>query len=150
MPSHSAVFIDCIATWIDVAIIITCFGTVWPFWCGCAVKLWYNHHQSHKIVCCWGVGDNSINCTLTWTCTFLGTSSIQFNSVQFKWIISAKRGCSHHTTPKCCRHTTPSKSATCTYTLTTIVSLIRRFELATLLQWGLARNPTRVAQAKKT
>ncbi len=21
---------------------LTCFGTVWPFWCWCAVKLWYN------------------------------------------------------------------------------------------------------------
>ncbi len=21
---------------------IACFGTVWPFWCWCAVKLWYN------------------------------------------------------------------------------------------------------------
>ncbi len=21
---------------------ITCFGTVWPFWCWCAEKLWYN------------------------------------------------------------------------------------------------------------
>ncbi len=31
-----------LVTWIDVAIIIIYFGTVWPFWCWCAVKLWYN------------------------------------------------------------------------------------------------------------
>ncbi len=30
---------------IDVAVIITCFGTVWPFWCWCAVKLWYHHYH---------------------------------------------------------------------------------------------------------
>ncbi len=29
-----------------VAIIITCFGTVWPLWCWCAVQLWYHHHRS--------------------------------------------------------------------------------------------------------
>ncbi len=23
------------------------FGAVWPFWCWCAVKLWYHHHHHH-------------------------------------------------------------------------------------------------------
>ncbi len=41
--SHTVQFLDC-SYWIEVAIIITCFGTVWPFWCWCAVKLWYHHH----------------------------------------------------------------------------------------------------------
>ncbi len=41
-----------VATWIDVAIIITFFGMVWPFWCWCAVKLWYHsltHCLSHSL-----------------------------------------------------------------------------------------------------
>ncbi len=44
--SHTVQYLDCIATLIEVAIIITCFGTVWPFWCWCAVKLWYHHHHN--------------------------------------------------------------------------------------------------------
>ncbi len=26
--------------------VYTCFGTVWPFWCRCAIKLWYHHQPS--------------------------------------------------------------------------------------------------------
>ncbi len=26
--------------------VYTCFGTVWLFWCWCAVKLWYHHHPA--------------------------------------------------------------------------------------------------------
>ncbi len=37
--SHTVQCSDC-SNWIDVVIVITCFGTVWPFWCWCAVKLW--------------------------------------------------------------------------------------------------------------
>ncbi len=44
MLSHGAVL--GLMTWIDVAVIITCFGTVWPFWCWCAIKLWYHHHHN--------------------------------------------------------------------------------------------------------
>ena len=47
--SHSAV-LKTVETWIDVAIIITCFGTVWSFWCWCAIKLWYHHH--HRLTQC--------------------------------------------------------------------------------------------------
>ncbi len=45
---------------------LTCFGTVWPFWCWCAVKLWYTNvinqsislhilnlvHMSVHLFCC--------------------------------------------------------------------------------------------------
>ncbi len=29
--------------------VYTCFGTVWPFWCWCAVKLWYHSHLCKEI-----------------------------------------------------------------------------------------------------
>ncbi len=45
--SHTVQFFDC-SVWIDVASIITCYGTVWPFWCWCAVKLWYHHHHHRQ------------------------------------------------------------------------------------------------------
>ncbi len=28
---------------------LTCFGTVWPFWCWCAVQLWYNQSINHSV-----------------------------------------------------------------------------------------------------
>ncbi len=31
-----------------ISIVITCFGTVWPFWCWCAVKL-REHSHSHQL-----------------------------------------------------------------------------------------------------
>ncbi len=49
MLSHSAV-LKTIGTWIDVAIIITCFGMVWPFWCWCAVKLWHNQSNQSSLI----------------------------------------------------------------------------------------------------
>ncbi len=48
--SHTVQFSDCraITLFLVDSVIsssssgLTCFGTVWPFWCWCAVKLWYN------------------------------------------------------------------------------------------------------------
>ncbi len=42
--SHIVQFLD--SAWTHWAV-YTCFGTVWPFWCWWAVKLWYNHHHHH-------------------------------------------------------------------------------------------------------
>ncbi len=31
--------------------VYTCFGTVWPFWCWCAIKLWYHWHVTVGNTC---------------------------------------------------------------------------------------------------
>ncbi len=86
-----------VATWIVVAIIITCFGTVWPFWCWCAVKLWYHHHQC---LIASNIAISLLHCAekAMLACSFSGRH-ITFQVVKYMWRLVLKSLFGHTPNP---------------------------------------------------
>ncbi len=63
--SHTVQFLDSAVLRTFFSSGLTCFGTVWPFWCWCAVQLWYNQNQC----------DSVTQSSLCWTWSFWDSSS---------------------------------------------------------------------------
>ncbi len=48
LTCYLGLYIHLTITLFSYSVSYTCFGTAWPFWCRCAVKLWYHHHLLQK------------------------------------------------------------------------------------------------------